>query len=749
VIKKISGDNMMIEYDNSRGIFHLFNNKISYILQIEENGYLTHLFFGKKVKSYTGGYAYPKHERPFSPNPGDSVGSKFSLDNVLMEYPGFGFGDFREPAHNIKLADGSRINDFRYLNHKIFNGKKKLEGLPATYANDESQATTLEITLEDNISKLQIVLSYTIFSDVSAICRSVLFVNNSSKKVELNRMASMAIDFPAKEMDLIHLPGAWASERQMVREAVLKGTKRLESKRGTSSHQQNPVAILLDKDTTEFSGETYGFALVYSGNFEIVAEKDAYNQTRLVMGINSFNFAWCVEPSNSFQAPEVVMAFSPDGLNNLSQTYHQLFNNNLVRGQFKNVERPILINNWEATYFDFNADKITAIVNQAQKLGVELFVLDDGWFGKRDNDTSSLGDWFEYEGKIAGGLKCLSEQVHEKGMKFGLWFEPEMISEKSKLYEAHPDWAIGVPGRVRALGRNQYVLDYSRKAVWAFIYGQMKAILDNVEIDYIKWDMNRHLTDVYSVALPPEQQGEVAHRYVLGLYEFMEKIIADYPHVLFESCSGGGGRFDAGMLYYMPQAWTSDNTDAAARLNIQYGSSLIYPISSMGTHVSAVPNHQTGRAVSLSTRGNVAMSGVFGYEMDLSNVSAVELSEMQKQVAFYKEHRALILYGTLNRLLNPNEDDCAAWVFVNEDKSQVLVFYCGLMVKASSPITTLKLKGLDEDSIYEVKYIEPPMFILDEGMKLGGDQLMNIGFYVNPNGAGDFASAKLLLKKCD
>jgi len=745
---EIFGDRIMIKFDDNKGIFHLFNGEISYILQIEEYGYLAHLYFGKKIREYTGGYTYPRHERPFSPNPAGNIDSKFSLDNLLMEYPGFGFGDFREPAHHIKLADGSKINDFRYLSHEIFDGKRKLKGLPATYVNDESQAMTLEITLGDNVSNLQLILSYTIFSEISVICRSTRFVNLSSQKVEVGRMASASIDFSAREMDLIHLPGAWARERQMVRENISSGTKRLESKRGTSSHQQNPVAILTDKNTTEFTGDAYGFALIYSGNFEIVIEKDTYDQTRMTMGINSFNFAWHVESSGSFQTPEVVMAYSPKGLNDLSRTYHDLFNDHLTRGRFKNADRPILINNWEATYFDFNSDRIMAIVKQAKNLGVELFVLDDGWFGKRDDDTSSLGDWFEYEGKLKDGLKGLSRQVHQMGMKFGLWFEPEMISENSKLYKAHPDWAIGVPGRVRTLGRHQYVLDYSRKEVWEHIYEQMKTILNDVEIDYVKWDMNRHLTDVYSLALSPDRQGEVAHRYMLGLYEFMEKITNDYPHILFESCSGGGGRFDAGMLYYMPQAWTSDNTDAVARLNIQYGTSLVYPISSMGAHVSAVPNHQTGRTTSLSTRGNVAMSGVFGYELDLSKLNEKELIEMKEQVAFYKVHRTLIQYGTFVRLLNPSEDNGAAWAFVNKDKSQALVFYYGLMAQAGAPFITLKVKGLDENNLYKVSHVDSPIITLEQGLKLGGDQLMNIGFYINPNGAGDFASGRLLLTEC-
>ena len=736
----------MIKFDKNRGIFHLSNDKISYILQIEEEGCLAHLYFGKKIDTYTEGYTYPRQERPFSPNPANSENRKFSLDNIMMTYPGCGFGDFREPAHNIKLADGSRINDFRYTSHEISEGKKPLTGLPATYTKKTSEATTLKIKLADAISGLQLTLSYTIFTKLPVITRSSQLKNISEKKVEINKLASTTLDFPAKDMDLIHLPGTWAKERQLVREKISTGTKRLESKRGTSSHQQNPAAILLDKDTTEFTGEAYGFALIYSGNFEIITEKDIHDQTRFIMGINSFNFAWNLQPGQTFQTPEAIMVYTPDGLNDLSQTYHELFNNHLTRGQFQNTARPILINNWEATYFDFDTEKIMAIVDEAKNLGIELFVLDDGWFGKRDDDTTSLGDWFEYEGKLNGGLKTLSRQVHERGMKFGLWFEPEMISKNSKLYEKYPHWAIGTPGRGTAISRSQYVLDYSKKEVWEHIYKQMQTILDHVEIDYIKWDMNRHLTNVYSSFLSAEEQGEVSHRYVLGLYAFLEKITTEYPHILFESCSGGGGRFDAGMLYYMPQTWTSDNTDAVARLNIQYGTSLIYPISSMGAHVSETPNHQTQRMTSLKTRGNVAASGVFGYELDLSKMSDDEKKEMKSQIAFYKKHRELIQYGRFIRLISPYEKNAAAWSFVSKDKSEALIFYYRLLATAVEPFTTLKPKGLDEAALYEVTAVDSPI-LLDKGMQLGADQLMNLGFYINTNGAGDFTSGCIHLKK--
>jgi alpha-galactosidase len=555
--------------------------------------------------------------------------------------------------------------------------------------------------------------------------------------IEVNRLASAAIDFPADEMEVIHLNGAWAKERMLTREEISTGIKIFDSKRGASSHQQNPFVSLVKKSTTEMQGEAYGFALIYSGNHEIVIQKDQYEQTRLTAGINSYNFAWQLGINESFQTPEIAMVYSDQGLNGMSYTYHELFNHHLIRGEFKLKERPILINNWEATYFDFTEDKIMAIVDEAEKLGIELFVLDDGWFGTRNGDTCSLGDWFEQVGKLENGLKGLAEKVHAKGMKFGLWFEPEMISENSDLYRQHPDWVLSTPNRGKSLSRSQWVLDFSRADVRENIYGQMKAILDEVPIDYIKWDMNRHMTEVYSLHLNPESQGEVAHRYMLGLYEFMEKLIGEYPNILFESCSGGGGRFDAGFLYYMPQAWTSDNTDAIARLKIQYSTSMVYPISSMGAHVSAIPNHQTGRNTSLEIRGNVAMSGVFGYELDFSKLTEDEKAQIKQQVTFYKKHRRLFQFGTFVRLSSPFESNDVAWMFVSKDQSEAIVFFFRVLTEASQTFKTLKLAELSTMKNYEL-----------DGKIIGGDELMNIGLYM-PQFHGDYATKAFYLKAVD
>ena len=728
---------MMIKFDKHTQTFHLSNETISYILGIEEGNTLAHLYFGKKIAHYHGHFHYPRLDRSFSPNLPTASDRLFSLDTVLQEYAGFGAGDFRTPAHQLRQSDGTIVTNFQVKTYKIFDGKPSLEGLPATYTRADEEAQTLIVVLEDTFRGLEIELSYTIFTNYPVITRNARLINHGQEKVVIEKLASMAIDFPADNFELIHLNGTWAKERMITREHIQTGIKVLDSKRGSSSHQQNPFVAIAKPHTTEETGEVYGFCLVYSGNHETMIEKDPYDQLRMTMGINSFDFRWVLHPNTHFQTPEVVMSFSDNGLNDLSHTYHDLFNQQLVRGNFQKKERPVLINNWEATYFDFNEEKLLAIVDEAKEIGIELFVLDDGWFGKRESDNSSLGDWYENTGKVKMGLKNLSKEVHARGLQFGIWFEPEMISEDSELYRAHPDWALQIPGRGKSLGRSQYVLDFSREEVRAHIYQQMKTFFDEVSVDYVKWDMNRNMTEVYSEKLVADEQGSTAHRYMLGLYEFMEKLTNEYPMILFESCSGGGGRFDAGMLYYMPQTWTSDNTDAIARLKIQYGTSLVYPVSSMGSHVSAIPNHQTSRNTSLEIRGNVAMSGVFGYELDLSALSEKEKTEMKRQVDFYKTHRKLIQYGTFTRLLSPFEGNETAWMFVSKDKKEALVFYYRVLVEASRPLERLKLQDLDARKVYSMN-----------GESLfGGDELMNIGFYIDPALSGDYATQMFHLKE--
>ncbi len=725
----------MITFNKEQQVFHLCNNQISYLIEVEEHGYLAHLYFGKKINHYSGHYQYVRDMRSFGPYPEAADHDTFSLDTVMLEYPGYGFGDFREPAYNFKLKDGSRITDFRYDSFEIVQGKCAIEGLPHLYTNQATEAETLIITLKDDVAQLRLKLNYTIYQDYATVIRSTTLINDSAETVEMNQLASQSLDFPNRSFELIHLNGAWGRERQLTREKIEIGTKVLDSKRGSSSHHQNPFVTLVEPTTTEFQGEAYGFCLVYSGNHQTVIEKDNYSQTRVVMGMNPFNFAWQLPAGESFHSPEVVNVYSNQGLNQMSKTYHDLFNHHLIRGEHQLKERPVLINNWEATYFDFDDAKIHGIVDEAQALGIEMFVLDDGWFGERKDDHRSLGDWYEFEGKLEQGLEGIAQYVHDKGMKFGLWFEPEMISKDSDLHRAHPDWVLSVPGRPRSLSRQQHVLDFSRADVRDHIYQQMTAILDRVPIDYIKWDMNRNMTEVYSLLLDPEMQGEVSHRYILGLYEFMEKLTQAYPHILFESCSGGGGRYDAGMLYYMPQTWTSDNTDPIARLKIQYSTSLVYPISTMGAHVSAIPNHQTGRETSLDIRGNVAMSGVLGYELDLTTLSEEEKALIVKQVDFYKEHRQLLQFGDFVRLKSPYEENEVAWMFVSKDKKEAIVFYFRVLVEASAPYVTLKLAHLDETLEYQIA-----------NHVISGDALMNIGMYIDPKLHGDYATQAFILK---
>ncbi|MFB5165821.1 alpha-galactosidase [Parageobacillus toebii] len=727
---------MGIVYNHATKTFHLQANDTSYVMQIVRSGYLAHLYWGKKIRNVNGSRKLKFLDRPFSPNP-DPSDRTFSLDTLPQEYPTYGNTDFRTPAYQVQLENGSMISELRYKTHWIYKGKPKLEGLPATYVENENEAETLEILLEDQLIGLHVTLLYTVYEKWNVITRSVRFDNNGSECIKLLRALSMNVDFPHADYEWLHLPGAWARERVIERRPLVSGTQAVESRRGASSHQHNPFIALLQKGANEDYGEVYGFSLVYSGNFLAQIEVDQFRTTRVSMGINPFDFTWLLEPGESFQTPEVVMVYSDKGLNGMSQTYHQLYRTRLARGVYRDRERPILINNWEATYFNFNEEKILRLAKTAAELGIELFVLDDGWFGKRDNDRSSLGDWFVNKQKLPNGLEGLAKNINQMGMQFGLWIEPEMVSVDSELYRKHPDWCLHVPNRPRSEGRNQLVLDYSRKEVCDYIIQAISDVLASAPISYVKWDMNRHMTEIGSAALPTERQRETVHRYMLGLYRVMEEITSRFPHILFESCSGGGGRFDPGMLYYMPQTWTSDNTDAVSRLKIQYGTSLVYPISAMGAHVSAVPNHQVHRITSLEMRGHVAMSGNFGYELDLTKLSEEEKAIVKQQVAFYKDIRRLVQFGTFYRILSPFEGNETAWMFVSEDKSEAFVAYFRVLAEANAPLSFLRLKGLDPNKDYE---------ITGSGEVYGGDELMYVGLNV-PERRGDFISVIWHLKE--
>lgn len=725
----------MISFDQTNGIFHLSNSKISYLMQIEEGNTLSHLYYGAPIPSYSGIRSYPRMDRSFSPNLPDAQDRLFSLDTLPQEYPTFGTGDFRSPAIQIRNTDGSSALSLQYSHYKIVKEKPNLEGLPQTFGEDSE---TLIIFLEDAISQVKVQLNYTIFCNEPVIARSVQIHNQSNQSIQLEKVSSASIDFAKEEFELMHLPGGYSRERMLEKQQLPAGTIQLTSNRGASSHYQNPFFALAHPHTTETNGEAYGFLLIYSGNHESTIEKDSFDQIRAQIGISPLNFCWSLSPGESFQSPEALMTYSNAGLQELSATFYEVLNKHVIRSTYKDQERPVLINNWEATFFDFDRKRLTKILDRAKEIGVELFVLDDGWFGHRDNDRSSLGDWFEYPGKIAGGIADFSKEVHEKGLKFGIWVEPEMISRDSELFNEHPDWIIHVPGRPAAPGRDQFILDLSRKEVQDNLYQQLKKLFSSIKIDYVKWDMNRNMTDVFSQQLDASQQGEVAHRYILGLYSLLERLTAEFPTILFESCAGGGGRFDAGMLYYMPQVWTSDNTDPICRIQIQSGTSLVYPISTMGAHIADIPSHQTRRKTPIETRSDVASSGLLGLELDLAKLASDDLNVLKTKIDFYKANRALIQFGNFIRLLSPFENNDAAWSFISHDQSECLVYYFQTLQQPEPAFKPLKLRGLDPYAIYQS----------DAGdITATGAELMQLGIWVNQQKHGDFYSLALKFNK--
>ena len=727
---------MGIIFNKENRLFHIKSKKTSYVMRVLETGHLINLYWGRKINSNKIDYVVKKRQcGSFLANL-DNVDA-LHLEIIPQEYPSYGNPDLRSPAVQIKLANGTTVTDFRYYSHEIYNGKKALQGLPATYVENEDDAETLEITLKDELVGLRVILSYTVFKNYDVITRSCKIVNDSKEEVDVLRALSANVDFRHSDFDLIQLSGSWARERHIIRTPLRNGGQCVESRRGASSHAQNPFIALVSKDTTEDKGEVYGFNLVYSGNFLANVEVDMHSNARAQIGINPFDFTWNLEAGGEFQTPEAVMVYSPNGLTGMTHIYHDLYRERLCRGTHRDKERPILINNWEATYFDFNNEKIKDIAKESSNLGIELFVLDDGWFGERNNDDCSLGDWFVNEEKLKGGLSSLVKDINEMGMQFGLWFEPEMISPKSKLYEEHPDWCIHIEGRVRSEARKQLILDLSREEVCDAVIEMLTNVLKSAPISYVKWDMNRNMTEIGSPAWPAKKQKEVAHRYMLGLYKILENITTNFPNILFESCSGGGGRFDGGMLYYMPQTWTSDDTDAIERLKIQEGTSLVYPVSTMGSHVSAVPNHQVHRITPLHTRGVVAMAGSFGYELDITKMTDEEKEEVKSQVKFYKNIRKTIQFGDLYRLKSAFDSNEAAWMNISKDGNNLVVSYVKKYAEANVLPKRLKLKALDENSLYEIS---------ETGEVFGGDELMYIGLEIGELN-GDYQARSWTLRR--
>nr|WP_202113396.1 alpha-galactosidase [Paenibacillus sp. MMS18-CY102] len=709
------------------------SSSTSYAFELIEGRYPSHLYWGRRIRGNQLHTLASRQERAsFSPNPLPER-HEISFDTMPHEYPSYGNSDYRTPAFEVQYANGSTVTDLRYESHEIVQGKPSLEGLPATYAEADSEADTLRVTLRDSLSGLAVMLTYTVFNELDAITRSVSFLNEGVETVTLKRVLSMSVDFQHDRYDMLHLSGSWARERDVFRRSLRPGMQSIESRRGSSSHMQNPFVAMLEHGATEDYGDAYGVNFVYSGNFIGGVEVDQFRTARLFMGINPFDFGWKLEAGEVFQAPEAVLVYSPDGLGGMSRIYHELYRTRLCRGTFRDSVRPVLVNNWEATYFNFDADKLEAIAEVGSELGMELFVLDDGWFGRRNSDNSSLGDWFVDERKLPGGLKDVVSRVNKLGMHFGLWFEPEMISPDSELYRNNPDWCLHVPGRYRTQGRNQLVLDLSREDVQQYLIDTVSDVLRSAPITYVKWDMNRNMTEIGSALLPADRQRETAHRYMLGLYNVLESITSAFTNILFESCSGGGGRFDPGMLYYMPQTWTSDNTDAVSRLRIQYGTSIVYPISAMGAHVSEVPNHQVGRITSLETRGHVAMSGNFGYELDLTKFTDEEKGIVREQIIMYKALRELVQFGDFYRLLSPFEGNQSSWMSVSKNKREAMAVYVQVLNEPHSPFGRIKLKGLDPSLNYQ---------LVGTDRVYGGDELMYAGIAV-PLFHHDFASILL------
>ena len=742
---------MPIGWSQERREFHLHNGRISYVMRVHDNGTLGHL--------HVGGPLAPEPSLPHL-EPGGFAGFSNRVgDPVALEYPTTGSGDNRIPALTVELADGSTVLDLAYVEHRIVAGKPGRDAadrLPATYVEADGEADTLQIVLADAPSGLRVELSYTIFADRPVIARSARIRNDGAAAIRLTGAMSLALDMPDADWELLQLSGGWARETHVVTTRLRPGRQSVGSDHGSSGAQHNPFIALRRPTTTEADGDAFGFSLVYSGNHVEEVEVGPFGTTRVRLGISPNTFAWTLEPGATFATPEAVMAYSGAGLGGLSDAFHGLYRERLARGRWRDEPRPVLLNTWEAAYYDFDEARLLEIAAASRDLGIELFVLDDGWFGARDSDDSSLGDWVVDRRKLPGGLDSVARKVEALGLRFGLWIEPEMVSERSRLFEAHPDWAIGIPGRPRTESRQQLVLDLSRPEIVDHLVAVLSELLASAPISYIKWDMNRTLTEPYSLALPPDRQGEFFHRYILGVYDLYARLTAAFPDVLFESCASGGGRFDPGMLAYAPQAWTSDDTDAVERLKIQWGTSMVYPLSSMGAHVSAVPNHQTGRITPIETRAAVAFFGVLGYELDPTALTDAERAAVSGQIAFYTKHRELFQRGRFVRLRSPFEDarGRTAWMVIAPDRSRAIAgIYQAL--NAPAPATDrIRLRGLDPAASYRVSgwpAADDPIVQANAGV-LGGDALMSVGLSLGVDrhvaaGFGDFGAWLFVLER--
>lgn len=729
---------MAIRYNADSKTFILETQDSSYLMKVSRYGNLLHLYYGDKIPDENLDYLIKVHDRGFSPNPNEAGNDRtFSLDYLAQEYSTDGKGDYRIPSIEVVNKDGSQIYSGKFSGYEIYKGKYTVKGMPSLRIASGDSVETLEIRLKDRESSVEVILCYSVFEEKNIITRTVRLVNGGKEEIRLKKLMSMTMDFKDSDYDLITFDGRHTMEREFTRIPVQYGIHSIGSGRGTSSHQHNPFMIVCDRGAGEDHGRCYGYSLVYSGNFVMEAEKDQFKQLRVNAGIHPGHFTFLVGPGEEFQAPEIVLAYSGSGFARLSHLYHDVYRQNMCRSPFTKKARPVLINSWEAAYFDFDDKKLISIAREAVDMGVDLFVLDDGWFGKRDDDNSGLGDWKANRTKLKNGISGLSEEIHKLGLKFGIWIEPEMVSEDSDLYREHPDWCLKVPGRPMTRGRNQLVLDLSRRDVCDYLITAINGILSEAQIEYVKWDMNRSITDVWSGLLPADRQREVSHRYILGLYYIMDEVILKHPEVIFCGCSGGGGRYDAAMLYYQPQIWCSDNTDAKSRLKIQYGTSFGYPVNMMESHVSVCPNHQTGRITPIGTRGIVAMDGILGYELDSTKLSAEEKKVCKEQIKFYKRNYRLIAEGDYYRLTSPYENkNFTAWQHVSKDRRKSLVSLVLTDKECNDAQRYLKLKGLEREATYRI-----------EGQKgrYSGALLMNAGIPV-PFELNEYEGVQFILK---
>lgn len=729
---------MSIIFDEKTNTLTLHTKHTSYQMKIGNLDYLLHLYYGPTIYDADMTYQIMQYDRGFSGNPYESRNARtFSLDAQPQEFSTQQQGDFRTTSIEVVNGDGSYSFNGKVLRFNLKEGKYHLDTLPSTFATEDDQVDTLEIVLADNVSDVEVILLYSVFEEADIITRAVKVYNKGDASIQLKKIMSVCLDFlNGLDMDLVSLPGRYGQERQVERQRMTHHIHNIGSVRGSSSHQQNPFVILCDKDATEDHGKCYGFSLVYSGNFLTEAELDQYDQLRLVMGINPKQFVYEIKPKEVFEAPEVVMAFTEHGFTGLTHLYHDFYRTNLCQSKFvSEVQRPVLINSWEAAFMDFDDEKLVEIAKAAKNMGVDMLVMDDGWFGKRDDDNSGLGDWVVNENKIKGGLHKLVERIKGLGMKFGIWFEPEMVSEDSDLYRAHPEWAMQIPGRHAVRSRNQMALDMSRKEVQDYLIKSINAILDDADIYYVKWDINRSLADIWSNVLSAEKQGEVYHRYILGLYHVMDEIILTHPDILFEGCSGGGGRYDPAMLYYYPQYWVSDNNNPIDRLKLHYGTSFVYPVSTMGAHIS-----DSGKFVPLKTKAVVAMCGTFGYELNAAKLSKDEQEICRVQSDLFRKYYPIIFNGDYYRLSNPFETgNMTAWQHVTKDKKESLLSVVVTNLTCNGPQEYVKAKGLVPDAMYRIN---------DGKQVLSGAALMYAGLPIDRE-VPEYTAFQFYLKQVD